>query len=404
MVRIQVFFSRRSPDHFVRMSRAAIASHATAQQDYGVSVSRVHRDYNLERSREYWDYENITISWGRHENYVVTGKLGEGKFSEVFRGRHVRSRRRCVVKVLKPIRPKKIKREICILQNLSGGPNIIQLLDLVRDPYSGTPSLVFEYVDNVEFRTLYPALSPLDVRFFMFQLLRALSHCHAHGIMHRDIKPHNIMIDPRKRELRLIDWGLAEFYFPGQEYHVRVASRYFKGPELLVGLRCYDFSLDMWSFGCTFAAIVLRREPLFRGRDNQDQLRKVAEVLGSKDLRFYLQRHRVPDQSWVQKITREVRHEAVPWEELRDDAQRIQEGLGADANWVADDEALDLVRRVLIYEHSKRLTADEAMAHPYFDSVRPAAAAGDDAGAAAAKVGRPMSGGASKRGGASHRK
>ena len=160
----------------------------------------------------------------------------------------------------------------------------------------------------------------------------------------------------------------------------------------------------MWSFGCTFAAIVLRREPLFRGRDNQDQLRKVAEVLGSKDLRFYLQRHRVPDQSWVQKITREVRHEAVPWEELRDDAQRIQEGLGADANWVADDEALDLVRRVLIYEHSKRLTADEAMAHPYFDSVRPAAAAGDDAGAAAAKVGRPMSGGASKRGGASHRK
>jgi casein kinase II subunit alpha len=262
--------------------RADVAAHATAEQDYGVSVARVHRDYNLERAREYWDYENITITWGRHENYAVTGKLGEGKFSEVFRGRHVRSRRRCVVKVLKPIRPKKIKREISVLQNLSGGPNIIQLLDLVRDPYSGTPSLVFEYVDNVEFRTLYPQLSPLDVRFFMFELLRALSHCHSHGIMHRDIKPHNIMIDPRRRQLRLIDWGLAEFYFPGQEYHVRVASRYFKGPELLVGLRCYDYSLDMWSFGCTFGAIVLRREPLFRGRDNQDQLRKVAEILGAK--------------------------------------------------------------------------------------------------------------------------
>ena len=355
-----------------------VAAHATAEQDYGVSVARVHRDYNLERAREYWDYENVTIAWGRHENYAVTGKLGEGKFSEVFRGRHVRSRRRCVVKVLKPIRPKKIKREICILQNMSGGPNIIQLLDLVRDPYSGTPSLVFEYVNNVDFRTLYPQLSPLDVRFFMFELLRALSHCHSHGIMHRDIKPHNIMIDPRRRTLRLIDWGLAEFYFPGQEYHVRVASRYFKGPELLVGLRCYDYSLDMWSFGCTFGAIVLRREPLFRGRDNQDQLRKVAEILGAKELRFYLQRYRVAQQSWVQKITREVRHEAATWVELRDDAQRIQDALPeAQRNWVADDDAVALLKATLVYDHAKRLTASEAMELPYFDAVRPGAAKGE---------------------------
>lgn len=54
------------------------------------------------------------------------------------------------------------------------------------------------------------------------------------GIMHRDVKPHNVMIDHENRKLRLIDWGLAEFYHPGQEYNVRVASRYFKGPELLV--------------------------------------------------------------------------------------------------------------------------------------------------------------------------
>lgn len=88
------------------------------------------------------------------------------------------------------------------------------------------------------------------------------------------------MIDHNKRELRLIDWGLAEFYHKGTEYNVRVASRYFKGPELLVNLRDYDYSLDLWSFGCMLAGLVFKKEPFFVGRDNYDQLVKIAKVLG----------------------------------------------------------------------------------------------------------------------------
>lgn len=68
----------------------------------------------------------------------------------------------------------------------------------------------------------------------MFQVLRALDYSHSHGIMHRDVKPHNIMIDPKQDKVRLIDWGLSEFFFPSRNLSVRVASRYFKGPELLV--------------------------------------------------------------------------------------------------------------------------------------------------------------------------
>lgn len=132
---------------------------------------------------------------------------------------------RCVIKILKPVKHKKIQREILILQNLRGGPNVISLLDTVRDPDSKTPSLIFEHVNNVDFKVLYPTLSDADIRYYLYQLLKALAYCHSQGIMHRDVKPHNVMIDPQKRELRLIDWGLAEFYFPGQSYNVRVASR-----------------------------------------------------------------------------------------------------------------------------------------------------------------------------------
>lgn len=180
------------------------------------------------------------------------------------------------------MKKKKIKREIKILQNLTGGPNIIKLLDIVREPQSKTPSLIFEYVNNTDFKTLYPTFSDYDVRYYIYELLKALDYCHSQGIMHRDVKPHNVMIDHEKRQLRLIDWGLAEFYHPAKEYNVRVASRYFKGPELLVDLQDYDYSLDMWSLGCMFAGMIFRKEPFFNGHDNYDQLVKIAKARAAR--------------------------------------------------------------------------------------------------------------------------
>ena len=210
------------------------------------SKARVYAEANDEKPREYWDYEALSVQWGEQDDYEVVRKLGRGKYSEVFEGRHVNGGK-CVIKILKPVKTKKIKREIKILQNLTGGVNVIKLLDVVREPTTKTPSLIFEHVNNTDFKVLYPTLTDYDIRYYINELLKALDFCHSQGVMHRDVKPHNVMIDHSKRELRLIDWGLAEFYHPGKEYNVRVASRYFKGPELLVDLQDYDYSLDMWS-------------------------------------------------------------------------------------------------------------------------------------------------------------
>ena len=224
-----------------------------------MSLAKTYTDVCAKRPRSYWYYEGLQVTWGNQDCYEVIRKIGRGKYSEVFDGVNVANgNERCVVKILKPVKKKKIKREIKILQNLCGGPNIITLLDVVRDPQSKTPSLVFEHVNNTDFKVLFPTLTDHDIRYYMFELLKALDFCHSQGIMHRDVKPHNVMIDHQQRKLRLIDWGLAEFYHPGREYNVRVASRYFKGPELLVDLQDYDYSLDMWSLGRYFHNIIIK--------------------------------------------------------------------------------------------------------------------------------------------------
>jgi serine/threonine protein kinase len=94
---------------------------------------------------------------------------------QVFEGINIANDEKCIIKVLKPVKKKKIKREIKILQNLAGGPNVVALLDVVRDPLSKIPSLITEYVNNIDFKVLYPRFSDIDVRYYMLELLKVSS-------------------------------------------------------------------------------------------------------------------------------------------------------------------------------------------------------------------------------------
>lgn len=106
------------------------------------------------------------------ENYELIRKIGRGKYSEVYEGINVTNDKKVVIKILKPVKKKKIKREIKILQNLSGGKNIVNLIDVVRDPTSKTPSLIFEYIENLDFKVLFPKLNDFDVRYYMYEILK----------------------------------------------------------------------------------------------------------------------------------------------------------------------------------------------------------------------------------------
>ena len=215
--------------------------------------------------------------------------------------------------------------------------------------------MIFEYVNNTDFRSLYPKFQDYDVRYYIFELLKALDFCHSKGIMHRDVKPHNVMIDHEKRkvgtspqfagpsanftQLRLIDWGLAEFYHAGTEYNDRVASRYFKGPELLVDFQEYDYSLDMWSLGAMFASMIFRREPFFHGNSNSDQLVKIAKVLGTEDLFDYLDKYDIELDAQYDDIL--SRYPKKPWHSF----------INADNQRFVSNDAIDFLDKLLRYDH-----------------------------------------------------
>ncbi|CAO2623972.1 Casein kinase II subunit alpha [Lemmus lemmus] len=245
----------------------------------------------------------------------------------MFEAISITNNEKVVVKILKPVKKKKIKREIKILENLRGGPNIITLADIVKDPMSQTPALVFEHVNNTDFKQLYQTLTDYDIRFYIYEVLKALDYCHSMGIMHRDVKPHNIMIDHEHRKVRLIDWGLAEFYHPGKEYNFRVASRYFK------------------------------KEPFFHGHNNYDQLVRIAKVLGTEDLYDYIDKYNIELDPRFNDIL--GRHSRKQWERF----------VHSENQHLVSPEALDFLDKLLRYDHQSRLTEREAMEHPYFYTV-----------------------------------
>jgi casein kinase II subunit alpha len=157
--------------------------------------------------------------------------------------------------------------------------------------------------------------------------------------MHRDVKPMNIIVDKESKTLRLLDWGLSEYYLPDKEYNVRVASRPFKGPELLIGFQKYDYSLDIWSTGCIFAAMIFKKEHVFLGRDNLEQLIKITNVLGTQDLYKYMEKYN-------------VRLEPNEYASIGTKAKKEWSSFINNENChLCSPEALDLLNRMLIYDH-----------------------------------------------------
>ncbi|OAG31878.1 casein kinase II subunit alpha [Nematocida displodere] len=320
--------------------------------------ARIYRDCALKEGREYYDYNIYTIAYGDIDKYKILDYMGKGKYSQVFRGID-QARRLCVIKVLKPVREKKINREIMILHRLLSAKNVVQMVDVVKDGGSNTRSLVFHYEDHKETRSLFKTFTLADIKHYSRQLLETLDHCHSQGIFHRDIKPQNLIINHPEKIIKIIDWGLAEFYLPLTRYSVGVASMHFKAPELLVNYKTYDYAIDLWAFGCVLCEMVLRRVPMFQGSSNEDQLLKIVQVLGLSGFEAYTTKYEIETPNIIRTHRKTVSKENI-WKKFEAENNSLFPDL-------AEKEAFfSLIKGILVYDHQKRLTAKECLQSPFF--------------------------------------
>merc|ERR1719392_140525 len=323
---------------------------------------------NRNASQKYTDYQSYSIIWRKPDDYRLLMHIGRGKYSEVFMCKKralitatnvQASEELRVVKILKPIRYVKLLREVKILNDLSGHRNIVKLLDVVRNEETNIYSYIFEYVETDNPRKLYPQFNLFDIQHYLYQILLGVDFIHSRGIMHRDLKPINILYNIKTRDLKIIDFGLAEYYIEDKEYVVRVATKHFKGPEILLEHAKYDYALDMWALGCILASIIFMKDPFFQGDDNKDMILKIVNVLGYDELMKCVNKYqyKFSDPAYLKSMEG---IKAKPWSDFHH--TRYIERISANS--------LNLLESLLVIDHRCRISSRQAMQHPYFESVR----------------------------------
>jgi cyclin-dependent kinase len=217
--------------------------------------------------------------------------------------------------------------------------------------------LVFEYLDQDLKKYLDVCNGGIELKFvksLLFQLLTGVTYCHHHRVLHRDLKPQNLLIN-REGELKLADFGLARaFGIPVRSYTHEVVTLWYRAPDVLLGSRQYSTPIDVWSIGCIFAEMV-NGKPSFTGTTEESQLETIFRQLGN------------PLDTYP-GVTELAGWKAKPeYAQLERKSPRAAEELVANKGLEA--AGLDLLTRMLVYDPAKRITAQDAGSHPYFDDL-----------------------------------
>ncbi|XP_027341242.1 probable serine/threonine-protein kinase At1g54610 isoform X2 [Abrus precatorius] len=237
----------------------------------------------------------------RANTFEKLAKIGQGTYSNVYKARDLVTGK---IVALKKVRfdnlegesVKFMAREILVLRKLDH-PNVVKLEGLVTSRISSSLYLVFDYMEH----DLAGLSAGLAVKFsepqakcYMKQLLSGLEHCHSRGVLHRDIKGSNLLID-NEGILKIADFGLATFYDSKQKHPMtsRVVTLWYRPPELLLGATSYGVGIDLWSAGCILAEL-LAGKPIMPGRTEVEQLHKIFKLCGSPS-EAYWKKYRLPN-------------------------------------------------------------------------------------------------------------
>lgn len=320
-------------------------------------ISKIYANVNLQLGPTHYDFKNWDPNFGDIERYSLRKLIGHGRYSEVFLGLQD-GKKECAIKVLKPVNTDRVRRELKILSQVQEQENILQLYDILIDDREGIPAMVTEYVPNKDWRKLMEGFKLDDIKFYVYRVLQAVAFIHSKGIMHRDIKPLNILCSDPRKCVKLADWGLAEFYHPMRRYSIHVGTRYYKAPELLLDYALYDYSIDIWAIGVLFIEALTLKIHIFDADENSRMIDSIASILGCQDILNWGQKYKIKISQ--RKIDRLSHYTKVSLENIFPPS-RLR---------YRDPDGIDLASKMLIVDHKERITAAEALQHPFFETVR----------------------------------
>jgi serine/threonine protein kinase len=277
-------------------------------------------------------------------------KVGSGTYGDVYKGKLKGSSEIIAIKKIKIDLenegiPSTALREITILRELQH-PNIIELKDVICN--NNKLYLLFEFAEYDLRKYLeefeHKNLEEETIKSFLYQILDALAYCHSKKIIHRDLKPQNILLT-KNLKIKIGDFGLARvFSIPIRPYTKEVLTLWYRAPELLLGINEYSTPVDIWSVGCIFAELVIKK-PLFKGDCEFEQIMKIYSILGTPKI-----------EDWNEIVNLPYYSNKFP----NFSAKKIEEIVKLDAN------GINLLKSMLQYDPNKRITAKQALLNPFF--------------------------------------
>ncbi|KAK9469512.1 kinase-like domain-containing protein [Lipomyces arxii] len=308
--------------------------------------------------------------------YTECKMVGNGSFGVVFHTKLSPSGQEVAIK--RVLQDKRFKNRELQIMRLVKHPNVVDLIaffysndngrslktgyDRDDDSFTPTPkddvflNLILEFVPETVYRAsrhfakLKSTMPMIEIKLYIYQLFRSLAYIHSQGICHRDIKPQNLLTDSKTGVLKLCDFGSAKILVAGEPNVSYICSRYYRAPELIFGATNYTTKIDVWSTGCVMAELMLG-QPLFPGESGIDQLVEIIKVLGT------------PTREQIKTMNPNYMEHKFPQIRPHPFSKVFRKGPA---------DAIDLISRLLEYNPNQRLSAIEAMCHPFFDELRDA--------------------------------
>ncbi|KAJ7180550.1 Pkinase-domain-containing protein [Mycena filopes] len=319
--------------------------------------SRVRRPSHSEHDMKRKGYHSLHSSFGKvfhvKKRWKLIREMGSGAYGVVISAGDEITGETVAIKLVSRVfdkiqLAKRALREITLLRHFTGHANITGLIDAKMISPESNEIYIFMEPMEADLHQIIKSgqtLTGEHVQYFVYQILRGMKFVHSASVIHRDLKPGNLLVNA-DCELKICDFGLSRGFENASHLTEYVATRWYRAPEIMLGFREYDTAIDVWSIGCILAEL-LSSQPLFKGKDYVDQLKKILDVLGS------------PEETVLQKIASEKARayvRSLPISKKRPFTKILP---------TADIQAIELLSHMLTFDPDQRFTVTEALEHPW---------------------------------------